>query len=119
MKKIFILLIMFLLLGNNAFGQSGTVVFTDVHHGHLEQGHRNDIPVVTYDDNLINISSDVELKNTHIVVTGKSGEVLYQGVKNLGQSQTTIILPQTESSEKDAIELYCDDKVYYGEFEEE
>lgn len=78
-----------------------------------------DIPVVTYDDNTINISSEVELKNTHIVVTGKSGEVLYQGVKNLGQSQTTIILPQIESSEKDAIELYCDDKVYYGEFEEE
>ena len=102
-----------------AFGQTGTVVISERDKDALNQGHRNDIPVVTYDDNLINISSEVELKNTHIVVTGKSGEVLYQGVKNLGQSQTTIILPQTESSEKDAIELYCDDKVYYGEFEEE
>ncbi len=115
MKKL-TLLFLFALSSIYAIGQTGTVIFRD--DNSKDKGHRNDIPVVTYDDNLINISSEVELKNTHIVVTGKSGEVLYQGVKNLGQSQTTIILPQTESSEKDAIELYCDDKEYCGYFEE-
>lgn len=115
MKKL-TLLFLFALSSIYAIGQTGTVIFRD--DNSKDKGHRNDIPVVTYDDNLINISSEVELKNTHIVVTGKLGEVLYQGIANLNQTQTTIVLPQSEISEKDAIELYCDDKAYYGEFEE-
>lgn len=106
------------MLSISAFGQQSQVELVDRNIGTIGRDHRNDIPVVTYDDNTINISSEVELNNAQIVITGKLGEVLYQGIANLNQTQTTIVLPQSEISEKDAIELYCDDKAYYGEFEE-
>ena len=119
MKKNFILLIMFLLLGNNAFGQSGTVVFTDVHHGHLEQGHRSDIPVVTYNDSTISITSDSTIINSHVVIRNMFGGVLYQATTDLGQNQTVISLSEQDNKTKHSIELYCDDKYLQGFFENE
>ena len=77
------------------------------------------IPVVTYDDDVINITSEVNRPNTEVVITGKLGEVLYYGKVTLSTTQTTIVVPNTGISEKDTIELYCEDEEYYGEFEEE
>ena len=119
MRKKIIILFMCSMLSINTFGQSGTVSLHDVHHGHLDQGHRNDIPVVTYDDDVINITSEVNRPNTEVVITGKLGDVLYYGKVTLSTTQTTIVVPNTGISEKDTIELYCEDEEYYGEFEEE
>lgn len=101
------------------YGQVGTVSLYDRDHKHNDKGHRNDIPVVTYDDDVINITSEVNRPNTEVVITGKLGEVLYYGKVTLSTTQTTIVVPNTGISEKDTIELYCEDEEYYGEFEEE
>ncbi len=106
------------MLSISAYGQQSQVELVDRNIGTIGRDHRNEIPTVTYDDNTINISSEKELSNAQIIITGKLGEVLYYGMTNLNQTQTTIVLPQSEINEKDAIELYCDDKEYYGYFEE-
>ncbi len=117
MKKI-TLLFLCALSSMYSLAQVGTVQLYGKEPELVGKGHRNEIPTVTYDDNTINISSEKELSNAQIIITGKLGEVLYYGMTNLNQTQTTIVLPQSEINEKDAIELYCDDKEYYGYFEE-
>lgn len=101
-----------------SFGQTGTVTLYDRDPKNNDKGHRNEIPVVTYNDDVINITSEVDRPNAQVVITGKLGEVLYYGNVTLSQSQTTIVVPNNGISEKDTIELYCDEEEYYGEFEE-
>lgn len=115
-KQLF--LIMCLGLCSSLHAQSGVVSLSERYKDTIGKGHRNEIPVVTYNDDVINITSEVDRPNSQVVITGKLGEVLYYGNVTLSQSQTTIVVPNNGISEKDTIELYCDEEEYYGEFEE-
>lgn len=78
-----------------------------------------DIPVVTYNDSTISITSDSTIINSHIVIRNMFGGVLYQATTDLGQNQTVISLSEQDNKTKHSIELYCDDKYLQGFFENE
>lgn len=118
MKK-FTLLSLCVLSSIYAFGQTGTVVLSERDKDALNQGHRNDIPVVTYNDSTISITSDSTIINSHVVIRNMFGGVLYQATTDLGQNQTVISLSEQDNKTKHSIELYCDDKYLQGFFENE
>lgn len=102
-----------------AFGQTGMVVLSERDKDTLSQGHRTDIPVVTYNDSTISITSDSTIINSHVVIRNMFGGVLYQATTDLGQNQTVISLSEQDNKTKHSIELYCDDKYLQGFFENE
>ena len=67
MKK-FTLLSLCVLSSIYAFGQTGTVVISERDKYALSQGHRTDIPVVTYNDSTISITSYSTIIDSHVVI---------------------------------------------------
>lgn len=65
MKKL-TLLFLFALSSIYAIGQTGTVIFRD--DNSKDKGHRSDIPVVTYNDNTISITSYSTIIDSHVVI---------------------------------------------------
>ncbi len=119
MKTKLIMAYLCTMLSISAFGQQSQVELVDRNIGTIGRDHRNDIPVVTYNDSTISITSDSTIINSHVVIRNMFGGVLYQATTDLGQNQTVISLSEQDNKTKHSIELYCDDKYLQGFFENE
>jgi hypothetical protein len=69
-------------------------------------GHRDEIPVVTYDDNTVTVTSDSLIYDAQIVIKDESGNIVSSTQAQLSPAQTQIPLPAEYNNGTYTIEIY-------------
>ena len=120
MNKITLIFII-LLLPTTLIASSGVVV---LQRGEVEDGwgggtgNNAPIPRVTYDDTSITFACDSIIAEVDVVVKDIQGNVLIEDTISLNQTYVLHHMPETMGHQRYLVELYFDDKYYYGYFEQ-
>jgi len=100
---------------------SGVVV---LQQGGVEGGWHNGqtsgvpIPRVTYDDTSITFTCDSAIAEVDVVVKDIQGNVLIEDTISLNQTYVLHHMPETMGHQRYLVELFFDDKYFYGYFEQ-
>lgn len=118
MNKITLIFII-LLLPTTMIASSGVVVLQrgDIGSG-WGGGGINSVPIprVTYDDTSITFTCDSTLTEVDVVVKDIQGNVLIEDTISLNHTYVLHHLPESMGQQRYMVELYFDDKYYYGFF---
>ena len=122
MEKLKLILLGSVLAFSNAiYAQKGDCEPLIVQRGaiHNSNGPRYEVPVVTYDDDDVTITSDSTITDMTVVIRDQYGNVMHQSTQTVGPAETTLYVPNTDGdSEKTTIDLYYDRRHLSGTFEE-
>ena len=119
MNKITLIFII-LLLPTTMIASSGVVVLQrgDIGSGwNGGAGNNAPIPRVTYDDTSITFVCDSVIAELDIVVKDIQGNVLIEDTISLNHTYVLHHMPETMGHQRYLVELYFDDKYYYGFFD--
>lgn len=58
--------------------------------GYFDNGHDNEMPVVTFDDLFVKISSDTLIHNMQVVIKDKAGNIMYNNNIMVKPSESTL-----------------------------
>lgn len=119
MNKITLIFII-LLLPTTMIASSGVVVLQrgDIGSGwNGGAGNNAPIPRVTYDDTSITFVCDSVIAEMDIVVKDIQGNVLIEDTISLNHTYVLHHMPETMGHQRYLVELYFDDKYYYGFFD--
>lgn len=120
MNKITLIFIIFF-LPTTMIASSGVVV---LQRGNIGDGWNNGqtsgvpIPRVTYDDTSITFACDSAIAEVDVVVKDIQGNVLIEDTISLIQTYVLNHMPETMGHQRYLVELFFDDKYYYGYFEQ-
>ena len=119
MNKITLIFII-LLLPTTLIASSGVVALQrgDIGSGwNGGAGNNAPIPRVTYDDTSITFVCDSVIAEMDIVVKDIQGNVLIEDTISLNHTYVLHHMPETMGHQRYLVELYFDDKYYYGFFD--
>jgi len=120
MNKITLIFII-LLLPTTMIASSGVVVLQrgDIGNGWFGGGDNGiPIPRVTYDDTSITFTCDSTLAEVDIFVKDIQGNVLIEDTISLNQTYVLYHTPETMGHQRYLVELFFDDKYFYGYFDQ-
>lgn len=116
-KCLFILLFIPLVM----MASSGVVV---LQRGDIGEGWNNSpssgfpIPRVTYNDTSITFECDSTIAQMNVVVKDIQGNVLIEDTISLNQTYVLHHTPETMGHQRYLVQLYFDDKYFFGYFEQ-
>lgn len=96
---------------------AGNVVFLHNDISIKAGNHRFEVPIVTDEGDEVVISSDTLVSNVHVIIKDVSGSIISDEVMTLLPSENTICIPEEYKNDKYSIELYYDEKCFYGYFD--
>jgi len=120
MKKITLIFII-LFLPTIMMASSGVVV---LQRGDIGSGWGDDqtsgvpIPRVTYDDTSITFACDSAIAEVDVFVKDIQGNVLIEDTISLNHTYVLHHMPETMGHQRYLVELFFDDKYYYGYFDQ-
>ena len=88
--------------------------------GGWDGGEVNSVPIprVTYDDTSITFTCDSTLTEVDVVVKDIQGNVLIEDTISLNHTYVLHHLPESMGQQRYMVELFFDDKYYYGFFDQ-
>lgn len=95
---------------------AGNIVILNEKNDDKNIGHRYEVPVVVDEGASITIASDTLVSDVHVLIKDVSGTVISDEVVTLLPSENTICIPEEYQNDKYSIELYYDEKCFYGYF---
>lgn len=117
MKQNLFLLLLGLFTMSGLYAQNGNVQLYESNPKDKEGTHRNDVPVVNYDEDGVTLSSDSLISNVAIIIKDENGHVMCNEQTTLSPVEKVLFVPDEDESHKYTIELVYDKKTLYGYFE--
>lgn len=115
MKKRFLLTFSVVILQIMLYAGNIVTLYEDINAKSI--GHRYEVPVVVDEGASITIASDTLVSDVHVLIKDVSGTVISDEVVTLLPSENTICIPEEYKNDKYSIELYYDEKCFYGYFD--